>query len=138
MAARNIYNLGLDKCAANYLALTPLGFLERSADVYPDRVAVIHGDKQYTWRETYRRCRQLAHALFKRGIGEGDTVSILAPNVPAHLEIYFGAPMAGAVANGLNTRLDAPTIAFMLKHSETKLLIADRQFSHIIAAALQN
>jgi len=137
MARRNIYNLDLDKCAANYLPLTPLGFLERSADVYPDRIAVIHGDLQYTWRETYNRCRQLAHALAKRGIGEGDTVSIMAPNVPAHLEIYFGVPMAGAVANGLNTRLDAPTIAFMLQHSETKLLIVDRQFSHVIGPALK-
>ena len=133
---RNIYDIDLDKCAANYLALTPLGFLERSADVYPNRVAVIHGDIRYTWKETYGRCRQLAHALAKRRIGVGDTVSIMAPNVPAHLEIYFGAPMIGAVANGLNTRLDSATVAFMLAHSETKLLIVDRQYSHIIGPAL--
>jgi len=133
---RNIYNLELDKNSANYLPLTPLGLLERSADVYPDRLSVIHGDNRYTWRETYARCRQLAHALHKRGISTGDTVSIMAPNVPAHLEVYFGVPMAGAVINGLNTRLDPPAIAHMLKHSETKLLIADRQFSHIIGPAL--
>ena len=134
---RNIYNLDLDKCAANYVPLTPLGFLERSADVYPDRVALVHGHLNYTWQDVYTRCKKLAHALSKRGIGEGDTVSIMAPNVPAHFEIYFGAPMAGAVANGLNTRLDSATVAFMLKHSETKLLIADRQYSHIIYPALQ-
>src|SRR3984957_15194624 len=118
----NIYHLGLDKNAANYLPLTPLGFLERSADVYPERAAVIYGDTRYSWRDTYARCRRLAHALVKRGIGVGDTVSIMAPNVPAHFEVYFGVPMAGAVISGLNTRLDAPTIAFMLGHSETKLL----------------
>ena len=132
----NIYRQDLDPCAANHMPLTPLGFLERSADVFPERIALIHGDMQYTWRETYARCRKLAHALTKRGIGMGDTVSVMAPNVPAHFEIYFGAPMAGAVANGLNTRLDAPTVAFMLAHSETKLLIADRQYSHIVKPAL--
>src|SRR5476649_102841 len=89
----NIYNLDLDKNAANYLPLTPLGFLERSADVYPERISVIHGGIRYTWRETYARCRKLAHALSKRGIGVGQTVSLMAPNVPAHLEVYFGVPM---------------------------------------------
>ncbi len=131
-----IYQRDLDKCAANHLPLTPIGFIERSADVFPDRIAVIHGDIRYTWNQAYARCRQLAHALSKRGIGRGDTVSIMAPNVPAHFEIYFGAPMAGAVANGLNTRLDAPTVAFLLTHSETKLLLVDRQYSHIIKQAL--
>jgi fatty-acyl-CoA synthase len=134
---RNIYNQDLGKHAANYLPLTPLGFLERSADVYPDRMALIHGKHRYTWRQVYARCRQLAHALSKRGIGTGDTVSIMAPNVPAHFEVYFGVPMTGAIISGLNTRLDAPAIAHMLKHSETRLLIADRQFSHIIGPALQ-
>jgi fatty-acyl-CoA synthase len=134
---RNIYNIDLDKNAANYCALTPLGFLERSADVYPDHPAVIHGEKHYTWRETYARCRRLAHALTRRGIGPGDTVSIMSPNVPAHFEVYFGVPMAGAIINGLNTRLDAPVIAHMLEHSETRLLIADRQYSSIIGPALQ-
>lgn len=132
-----IYNRDLDKNAANYLPLTPLGFIERCADVYPDRLAVVHGDIRRTWKKTYLRCCRLASALQKRGIGFGDTVSIMAPNVPAHFEVYFGVPMAGAVINGLNTRLDAPTLAFMLKHSETKLLIADRQFSHLIGPALQ-
>lgn len=133
----NIYHQDLPKTAANYLPLTPLGFLERSADVYPDRLALVHGELRYRWRDVYARCRRLAHALTKRGIGMGDTVSIMAPNVPAHFEVYFGVPMAGAVISGLNTRLDPPTIAFMLKHSETKLLIADRQFSHIIGPALE-
>jgi fatty-acyl-CoA synthase len=132
----NIYNHELDKNAANYLALTPLGFLERSADVYPDHPALVHGDVSYTWKEVYARCRQLASALAKRGIGTGGTVSIMAPNVPAHFEVYFGVPMVGAIISGLNTRLDAPTIAHMLAHSETKLLIVDRQFSSIIKPAL--
>lgn len=135
--SRNIYNLELDKNAANYLPLTPLGFIERSTDVYPDRPALVHGDITYSWREVYGRCRRLAGALAKRGIGAGDTVSIMAPNVPAHFEVYFGVPMAGAVISGLNTRLDAPAIAHMLAHSETRLLIADRQFSHIIKPALE-
>jgi fatty-acyl-CoA synthase len=133
----SIYNLDLDKNPANYLPLTPLGFLERSAEVYPERIAVIYGDARYTWRETFARCRRLASALRKRGIGPGHTVSIMAPNVPAHFEVYFGVPMSGAVISGLNTRLDAATVAFMLKHSETRLLIADRQFSSIIGEALR-
>ncbi len=132
----NIYQFELDKNAANHLALTPLGFLERSADVYPDRLSVIHGDTAYSWKETYARCRRMAHALTQRGITTGHTVSIMAPNVPAHFEVYFGVPMAGAVISGLNTRLDAPAIAHMLTHSETKLLIVDKQFSHIIKPAL--
>lgn len=132
----NIYNHGLDKNAANHLPLTPLGFMERSAMVFPDHPAVIHGERMFTWAQTYARCRQLAHALSKRGIGRGDTVSIIATNVPAHFEVYFGVPMAGAVINGLNTRLDAPTIAHMLTHSETKLLLVDRLFSGVISAAL--
>jgi fatty-acyl-CoA synthase len=135
--SRNIYNLDLDKCDANYMALTPLSFIERSADVFPQRTALIHDTGRYSWHDVYARCRRLASALSKRGIGEGHTVSIMAPNVPAHFEIYFGAPMIGAVANGLNTRLDAPTVAFMLTHSETRLLIADRQYSHIVGPALK-
>lgn len=132
----NIYNQGLDKNAANHMPLSPLGFISRCAMVYPHHLAVIHGDLRYTWSQTYARCVKLAHALHKRGIGRGHTVSIMATNVPAHFEVYFGVPMAGAVINPLNTRLDAPTIAHMLAHSETKLLISDRQFSPVISAAL--
>ncbi len=133
---RNIYNLDLPKCEANYMPLTPLGFIERSADVYPNRPALIHEGVTRTWAETYARCVRLAAALHKRGIGRGHTVSIMSPNVPAHFEVYFGVPMSGAVISGLNTRLDAPMIAFMLEHSETRLFIADKQFDAIVKPAL--
>lgn len=133
---KSIYREHLTPCAANHVALSPLGFIERSAQVYPEHTALIHGKIRRTWREEYMRCRQLASALSKHGIGQEDTVAIIAHNCPAHFEVYFGVPMAGAVISALNTRLDAPTIAFMLEHSETKLLFSDRQFHHIIKEAL--
>jgi fatty-acyl-CoA synthase len=114
----NPYNLGLDKNQANFSQLSPLSFLERSAFIYPDRVAIVHGDKSYTWKETYERCRRLASALKLRGIGVGDTVAVMLPNVPAMFDCHFGVPMSGAVVNTLNTRLDAEAIAFMLDHGE--------------------
>ncbi len=135
-AQRNPYETGLDRNPANYAPLTPLSFLERAAYVYPDRAAVIHGATRYTWRETYARCRRLAAALAGRGIGRGDTVAAMLPNVPAVYEAHFGVPMCGAVLNALNTRLDADAIAFMLDHGEAKLLLTDREFSPTIEAAL--
>jgi fatty-acyl-CoA synthase len=122
----------LDKNPANHVALTPLSFIERSAHVYPDHLAVAHGSERYTWRETYARCRRLASALAQRGIGKGDTVAVMLPNIPAMYEAHFGVPMCGAVLNALNTRLDAEAIDFMLKHGEAKLLITDREFSRVI------
>jgi fatty-acyl-CoA synthase len=136
MTHTNPYRQGLDKNPANYAPLTPLTFIERAAYVHPDQVAVIHGDEQYTWRETYARCRRLASALSRRGIGAGDTVAVMAPNVPAIYEAHFGVPMSGAVLNTLNTRLDAEAIAFQLNHGEAKVLITDREFSGIIEKAL--
>ena len=136
MTDTNSYEDGLPQTAANYAPLTPLGFLARTAGVYPDHLSVIHGDTRYTWAQTYARCRQLASALARRGIGEGDTVSIIAPNVPAIYEASFGVPMLGAVLNTVNTRLDARTIAFILEHAEAKVLITDREFSATVAAAL--
>jgi 3-(methylthio)propionyl---CoA ligase len=136
MTHTNPYRQGLDKNPANYAPLTPLTFIERAAYVHPDHVAVIHGDEQYTWRETYARCRRLASALSRRGIGAGDTVAVMAPNVPAIYEAHFGVPMSGAVLNTLNTRLDAEAIAFQLNHGEAKVLITDREFSGIIEKAL--
>jgi fatty-acyl-CoA synthase len=136
MTHTNPYRQGLDKNPANYAPLTPLTFIERAAYVHPDRVAVIHGDEQYTWRETYARCRRLASALSRRGIGAGDTVAVIAPNVPAIYEAHFGVPMSGAVLNTLNTRLDAEAIAFQLNHGEAKVLITDREFSGTIEQAL--
>ncbi|MDJ0948913.1 MAG: acyl-CoA synthetase [Alphaproteobacteria bacterium] len=136
MSAQSPYDQFLDRTPANYAPLTPLHFIERSAAVYPDRTAVIHGDRRYTWREAYDRCRRLAGALAGRGIGLGDTVSILAPNVPEVFEAHFGVPMTGAVLNTINTRLDADTVAFILDHGESKLLIADRELSPTVKEAL--
>ena len=121
---------------ANYAPLTPLSFLTRAAAIYPDKPAVIHGDRVITYGELLARCRRLASALRVRGIGKGDTVSVMAPNVPAMLEAHYGVAMAGAVLNALNYRLDAKTIAFIFGHAETKLLLTDREFSPIIEEAL--
>ena len=112
----NIYAQDLPKNDANFAALTPLLYLERSALVYPDRVAIIHGALRQTWAQTYARCRQLASALQQHGIGKGDTVAVMLPNTPPMVEAHFGIPMSGAVLNTLNTRLDAEALAFMLDH----------------------
>ena len=132
----NPYEDGLPQIPANYAPLTPLSFLARTASVYPERTALIHGDTRYTWAQTYARCRRLASALARRGIGKGDTVSIIAPNVPAIYEASFAVPMVGAVLNTINTRLDARTTAFILQHAEAKVLITDREFSNTVATAL--
>ncbi|WP_142846917.1 acyl-CoA synthetase [Telmatospirillum sp. J64-1] len=133
--ATNPYEM-LDKNEANYQPLTPLTYIERAASVFPDRLAVLHGDERYTWKQTYERCRRLASALAKRGIGKGDTVAILAPNVPAHFEAHFGIPMTGGVINAINIRLDAESVAFILQHGEAKVLITDREFSDVVKKAL--
>ncbi|MEO8300005.1 MAG: AMP-binding protein, partial [Burkholderiales bacterium] len=122
MSRINPYTLGLDKNAANHVPLSPLSFIERSAAVYPDGVAVIYGQRRQSWAQTYERCRRMASALAARGVGEGDTVAAMLPNVPALFEMHFGVPMTGAVLNTLNTRLDAEAIAFMLQHGEAKVL----------------
>ena len=127
----------LAKNAANFMALTPLVFLRRAAAVYPDKLAVIDGAARFTYRELYSRCRRLAGALRRRGIGRGDTVAVMAPNVPALLEAHYGVPMAGAVLNALNYRLDARSVAFILGHGQAKLLIADREFAPVVTAALK-
>jgi fatty-acyl-CoA synthase len=133
---RNIYERELDRNPANFAPLTPLQFLERSAGVYPDGLSIVHGPRRYTWSQTYARCRQLASALEKSGIGLGDTVTIMAPNVPEMYEAHFGVPMLGAVLNSLNTRLDAAMLAFILDHSETKVLIVDREYHRVMKEAL--
>ena len=137
MARVNPYNIGLDKNTANYTPLSPLSLIARTAYVYPQRVAVIHGERRLTWAEVYARCRRLASALKRHGIAEGDTVAAMLPNVPAMNEAHFGVAMAGGVLNTLNTRLDAEAIAFMLDHGEAKVLLTDREFSATIAGALQ-
>jgi fatty-acyl-CoA synthase len=136
LGSAHMYEAGLERNAANFTALTPLGLLERSAAVYPDQLAVVHGAVRRNYAETYARCRRLASALRQRGIQPGDTVSAMLPNVPAMLEAHFGVPMCGAVLNALNIRLDADSIAFMLGHCEAKLLLTDREFSGVIAKAL--
>src|SRR5499427_4418523 len=132
----NPYELDLEKNPANYAPLSPLGFIERAAYVYPGRTAVIHGGRRYTWSETYARCRRLASALARRGIGVGDTVAAMLANTPEMYECHFGVPMTGAVLNTLNTRLDADALAFMLEHGEAKVLLTDREFSGTIAKSL--
>ena len=133
----NIYEQSLDKNPANFHPLTPVNFLERSARVFPNKVAIIHGDSTYTYQEFYSRCRQLGSALSKRGIGVGDTVAVMLPNTPAMLEVHYGVPMCGAVLNALNYRLDPATIAFVLGHGEAKILLTDREFSPVIKEALE-
>jgi fatty-acyl-CoA synthase len=126
----------LARNAANFTALSPLGLLSRAAAVYPDKLAVIHGATRFSYRQLYQRCRRLASALRQRGVRQGDTVAVMAPNVPALLEAHYGVPMAGAVLNPLNYRLDARSIAFILAHGEAKLLIADREFAPVVKTAL--
>jgi 3-(methylthio)propionyl---CoA ligase len=132
----NPYESNLDMNAANFEGLSPLTFIERSAEVYPEKTAVVHGDWSYNYREFYARTRRLASALRSKGIGLGDTVSVIAPNIPALLESHFGIPMIGAVLNALNTRLDAAGLAFILDHADCKLLITDRSFSSLVSEAL--
>ena len=130
------YHQHLDRNAANFAALSPLSFIERTATVYPDRLAIVHGDLRQTWGQTYRRCRQLASALQQAGVGKDDTVAVMLPNTPPMVEAHFGVPMSGAVLNTLNTRLDAETLAFMLDHGEAKVLIVDPEFAGLMAKAL--
>jgi 3-(methylthio)propionyl---CoA ligase len=132
----NPYDVGLDKNPANYASLTPIDFIAWSARVCPNRVAVIHGERRFSWAETYARSRRLASALAGIGITVGDTVAALLSNTPEHYEAHFGVPMTGAVLNALNTRLDARAIAFMLEHGEAKVLLVDREFSALATAAL--
>jgi fatty-acyl-CoA synthase len=136
MTRSNPYDVGLDRNPANFVALSPLSFIERAAAVFPDRLALVYGPLRQTWSHTYQRCRRLASALAARGIGPGDTVAAMLPNVPAIFEAHFGVPMAGAVLNTLNTRLDAEAIAFMLQHGGARALLTDREFAPVVENAL--
>ncbi len=136
MSMSGPYDLDLDKKPANYQQLTPLAFLERAASVFPDRTAIIHGDARTSYADFYARARRLGSALEKRGIGKGDTVSVVLANTPPMLEAHYGVPMTRAVLNTINTRLDAQVIAFTLDHAETKVLIVDREFSGVVKEAL--
>jgi fatty-acyl-CoA synthase len=132
-----IYRQHLDRNRANHVPLTPLSFLERSSSVYPDKIAVVHGARRYSYAEFRQRCQRLASALAQLGIGEGDTVAVMAPNVPAMLEAHYGVPMLGAVLNALNYRLDAASIAFCLEHGEARVLITDTEFAEVVGRALK-
>ena len=132
----NPYQQDLERNAANHAPLTPLSFLAWSADVYPNRPSVVHERRRFTWRDTHARCLRLASALAARGIGEGDTVAVVAANTPEMLEAHFGVPMCGAVLNTLNTRLDAASIAFMMGHAEARAVLVDREHAPVVADAL--
>ena len=131
------YDIGLDKTLANYVPLTPLSFIARSAAVYPNHVSAVYEGRVFTWAETYARCRRFASYLTSRGIGEGDTVAAMLPNVPAMNELHFAVPMAGAVLNALNIRLDPPSIAFQLDHGGAKTILVDPEFAGVIGDALK-
>ena len=133
----NPYIMGLDKNPANYAALSPLSFIQRSASVYPNHLAVVHQTTRRTWSEVYTRTKKLASALTKHGVGKGDTVAVVAPNLPEVFEAHFGVPMAGAVLNAVNIRLDAEAIAFILQHGEAKVVIVDREFSEVVSRAVK-
>ena len=135
-AAQNQYNIGLDKTPANYVPLTPLSFLARSAAIYPDHVSTVYEGRSFTWAETYDRCRRFASWLAGRGIGVGDTVAAMLPNIPAMNELHFAVPMTGAVLNTLNIRLDAASIAFQLDHGGASIIVVDPEFTGFIVDAL--
>ncbi len=132
----SIFDQDLPRTAANHAPLTPLTFLERAAAVFPQRTAVVHGALRRSWSELYARCRRLAGALSRRGLGRGDTVAVMLPNIPEMVEAHFGIPMAGCVLNAINTRLDPASIAFMLEHGEARVVIVDREFAPVAAAAV--
>ena len=133
----NKYNQNLDKNDANFVPLTPLSFLERAKDIYPDYVGIVYEDRSYTWSEIYKRCIKFASALEKIGIGEGDTVSVMACNTPEIFEAHYSVPMTGGILNTINIRLDAKTVSYILDHSEAKVLIVDRQFHAVVNKALE-
>jgi fatty-acyl-CoA synthase len=135
-ATQNQYNIGLDKTPANFVALTPLSFLARTAAIYPDHVSAVYEGRVFTWSQTYARCRRFASYLAAQNIGHGDTVAVILPNVPAMNELHFAVPMAGAVLNALNIRLDAASIAFQLDHGGAKIILVDPEFAGLISEAL--
>ena len=135
-AAQNHYDIGLDKTPANFVALTPLSFLARTAAIYPDHVSTVYERRVFTWSQTHARCRRFASYLAGRGIGHGDTVAAMLPNIPAMNELHFAVPMAGAVLNALNIRLDASSIAFQLDHGGARIILVDPEFSVVISEAL--
>ncbi|WP_271603314.1 AMP-binding protein, partial [Bradyrhizobium sp. CCBAU 45384] len=131
----NPYDVGLDKCPANFLPLTPLSFLSRTAAVYPDLTSTVYGDRSFTWAQVHERCKRFASYLRWHGVGAGDTVAAMLPNVPAMNELHFSVPMVGAALNALNVRLDPPSIAFQLDHGGAKIILVDPEFAGVITDA---
>src|SRR6202158_6277015 len=131
------YSIGLNKPRANFVPLTPLSFLARTAAVYPDHTSTIYEGRVFTWAQTYARCRRFASYLARRNIGRGDTVAAMLPNIPAMNELHFAVPMAGAVLNTLNIRLDASSIAFQLDHGGAKVILVDPEFAGVTSEALK-
>src|ERR671924_1260565 len=122
---------------ANYTPLSPIVFLPRAAEIYPDRIAVVHGATRFTYKEFFQRAKRLASALQKAGVRRGDVVSAMLPNIPAMLEAHYGVPMLGAVLNAINTRLDADTVAYILEHGEAKVFMTDPVFAAVTGPALK-
>jgi fatty-acyl-CoA synthase len=135
--SKNIYSDGLEKNPANFAPFSPLSFIERTAQIYPHRLAIVHGQLRQDWLTTYERSMRLASALNRIGIGKGDTVAVMLPNTPPMIEAHFGVPMSGAVLNALNTRLDPKAIAYMLTHGQAKVILIDPEFSHTMHEAIQ-
>src|SRR5258707_5925981 len=136
MSDQGHYSIGLDKTPANFVPLSPLSFLERTAAVYPDLTSAVYEGRVFTWGQTHERCRRFASYLAGKGIGVGDTVAAMLPNIPAMNEAHFAVPMTGAVLNALNIRLDSPSIAFQLEHGGAKIILVDPEFSIVITDAL--
>ena len=134
----NHYDKNLEKNKANYIPLSPISFLERTKDIYPNYEAIIYRKRIYTWRQVYERSIRFASALEKIGVKKGDTVSIMAANTPELFEAHYSVPMTGAVLNTINTRLDSKTVTYILNHADTKILIVDRQFHSIVSKAIEN
>ena len=130
------YDKNLEKNNANYVPLTPLSFLERAKDIYPNYEALVYEDRKYTWDQIYKRCIKFASALEKIGITKGDTISVMAFNTPEIFETHYSVPMTGGVLNTINVRLDSKTVGYILEHSDAKVLIVDRQFHEVVKKAL--
>lgn len=133
----HMYEDGLQRCNANYTPLTPVDFLVRASEVYGDKIAVLYGQVKRTWRQTFERCVRLSSALVQMGIDRGDTVAVMLPNIPEMVEAHFGIPMAGAVLNAINTRLDIDTILYMLNHGEARVLLIDTEYASVAQAVAQ-
>ena len=136
-SGKSQYDIGLDKTSANYVQLSPISFLMRTANVYPHLTSTVYEGRTFTWAQTYERCKRFASYLAKRGIGPGDTVAAMLPNIPAMNEAHFAVPMSGAVLNALNIRLDSSSIAFQLDHGGAKIILVDPEFTTVIADALK-